>query len=46
MKTSRTVLGMFAVAALAYAAGHVNLFSGGPNAWAQARGLSCAYNTP
>ena len=34
MKTSRTVLGMIAVAGLAYAAGHVSLFSGGPNAWA------------
>ena len=33
MRISRTVLGMFAVAGLAYAAGHVSPFSGGPNAW-------------
>lgn len=32
MKMSRTVLGMVAVAGLAYAAGHVNLFPGGPHA--------------
>ena len=34
MKTSRTIVGMIAVAGLAYAAGHVSLFSSGTNAWA------------
>jgi hypothetical protein len=34
MKINKTILGMIAVAGLAYAAGHVSLFSGGPNAWA------------
>ena len=34
MMTSRKVLGLFVVAGLAYAAGHTNLFSGAPGAWA------------
>lgn len=34
MRMTTTVLGMFAVAGLAYAAGHVSLFSGGRDAWA------------